>query len=780
MCKINNRHKKQYVNYHMHGEDSNPITGADSAEKPKTYLNRMVELGHTVYCSTEHGISSNWIRKYLMCKEINEAYNLCDDHKIKFVYAVEAYVDYNEKLYHMMLIAKNMDGMKAINRAIYDARFNIRRRRPGLTIHNLKTNMNENVVATTACVGGIFKEPTGGLLFEIAKIFKRNLWIEIAPHQSDIQKEFNYRAMNFANKYNLTLVSANDSHYAYPEGKADRDDLLASKGLHYENEDDFYMDYPDYDEVLRRYSLQGVVPEEVARKALDNTMLIKEFGDIELGEGGDFKVPTLYPHLTRTERCMKLIDIVNERWDVYSRKHVEKEDFQKYSNAIKAELTEVFECKMEDFFLTSMAILELGIKYGGVITKSNRGSSSSFFLNNLCGFTSIDRLKSKVPILMERFMTAERIISAKTTPDIDNNVADPAPFIRAQSELLGERSSLPMIAFGTLKAKSAFKMLCRAKGNIDPEIQNLMSKKIDAFESDYKYASDEERLELKLSDYMDDEVLYDLYKDGENYFGMITDPKQHPCAFVVSNDDLIDLIGVNFSASGDMCVNLEGKYAETLGYLKLDWLTVSVVDLIDKVYKEIGIPQPDASELYKLVDGDKKTWDIYKYGATMCVNQVEKPKTTAKCMEYAPMTLEDLCAFIAAVRPGFKTFYKRFSKRERFEFGVAVVDALIRGDYSTGSWILYQEHVMLILEWAGFEPKKTYETLKGIGKKKIKLIMAAKGQFLRQCKEHMMSEGVLEMEAIDKAQNIWQVIEDSAEYSSTGECKISLIAGTSH
>lgn len=765
MCKINNRHKKHYVNYHMHGEDSNPITQADSAENPRAYLNRMVDLGHTVYCSTEHGISSNWVRKYLMCKEINKEYNLCDEHKIKFVYAVEAYVYYSEKLYHMMLIAKNMEGMKRINRMIYDSRDNLIRRRPGIRLHTLKKHFSEDIIATTACIGGIFKEPTGDLLLEIAKIFKRNLWIEIAPHQSDIQKDFNFRAVKFARKYDLTLVSANDSHFAHPSGKHDRDELLLSKGLVYENEGDFYMDYPDYDEVLRRYELQGVVPRVVAEEALNNTNIIKTFGDIELGEGGEFKVPTLYPELSRKERCLKFLDIINDRWDSYATKHVSEEDYPRYREEIKKELTEVFECKMEDFFLTSMAILEKGIQYGGVITKSNRGSSSSFFINNLCGFTSIDRLKSKVPILMERFMTAERIITAKTTPDIDNNVADPAPFIRAQSELLGERSSLPMIAFGTLKAKSAFKMLCRAKGDIPVELQNAMSKQIDKFENDYKYASDEERLELNLADYLDEDGMYELYEEGRNYFGMITDPKVHPCAYVVSNDDLIDLIGVNFSASGDMCVNLEGKYAETLGYLKLDWLTVSVVDLIDKVYKEIGIPQPDASELYKLVEGDKKTWDIYRYGATMCVNQVEKPKTTAKCMEYAPFTLEDLCAFIAAVRPGFKTFYKRFSKRERFEFGIKVIDALIRGDYSTGSWILYQEHVMLILEWAGFEPKKTYETLKGIGKKKIKLIMAAKEQFLKQCKEHMMAEGVSEIESIEKAKNIWQVIEDSAEYS---------------
>ncbi|MGL6098187.1 MAG: hypothetical protein ACRCZ9_09120, partial [Fusobacteriaceae bacterium] len=334
--------------------------------------------------------------------------------------------------------------------------------------------------------------------------------------------------------------------------------------------------------------------------------------------------------------------------------------------------------------------------------------------------------------------------------------------MEAQSELLGERSSLPMIAFGTLKAKSAFKMLCRAKGDISVELQNLMSKKITEYETELKYASDDDIESVKLSDFMDNEDLHSLYKEGESYFGMVTDPKVHPCGHIVSNEDLIDKIGVNFSATGDMCVNLEGKYAETLGYLKLDWLTVSVVELIHDVYEEIGIQQPDASELYSLVKDDLPTWEIYERGITMCVNQVEKPKTTSKCMIYKPKTVEELCALIAGVRPGFQTFYKRFEKREEFSFGVKPIDDLIRGEYSNGSWILYQEHVMLLLEWAGFEPKKTYETLKGIGKKKIELIMKAKDQFLLQCKKHIIAEGLSEFEAIEKAQNIWQVIENSA------------------
>lgn len=755
---------KKYVNYHCHSDFSNAVVGADSATTVKEYIERIKELGHTVYTSVEHGSPVGWTDKYLACKK----------HGLKFVYGVEGYIALSPKVekeayssYHIILLARTNEAIKHINRMLYDVDKNVVKSRPVITLDNFKKNYHPDIIVTNACVGGLFKEDTGNLIEEIYKVAGKSLWIEIAPHNIDIQKRMNIKAIQFAQERGLTIVSANDSHYITEEQAEDRLDLLAGNGIFYPEEEGFYMDYPSYDELVKRYELQGVVPKEIYLKAIENTNLIETFENLEMGEGGEFKVPTLYPNLTRKERVHKLIEITNERFKEYiSKKPYSQEMIEKFVEEMKWEMREIVTCKMEDYFLTSMGILEEGIRRGGVITKSNRGSSSSFFVNMLYGFTTINRITSKIPILRERFMTADRILKAKTSPDIDNNVAKQEPFVEAQEALLGVGCSGPMLALGTLKAKSAFKMLCRAKGDIPVELQNLMSEKISQYEKDLSYCEDEiEKEQIKLEDYLDDEETMQMFQDGKKYFGLKTGAKKHPCGYLIANENLVEKFGVAYSPKGDRCINLEGKHAELFGLLKLDWLIVSVVDLTDRIWKEIGIPQPTADELQDMVKEDDKVWEIYSKGITMCVNQVEKPKTREKIMQFKPKTIEELSDAIAAVRPGFITYLKRFLSREKFEYCVREIDRILQGDYSESSWLIYQEQIMLILNYVGFDPKKTYETLKGIGKKKKELVEAAHDQFMQGCIQHIEAEGDSHEVAEEKAKSIWEVINNAAKYS---------------
>lgn len=748
---------KSYINYHCHSHYSNIIL-ADSADTEMGYINRIKELGHEAYVSTEHGGSANWVSKYLLCKK----------NGIKFIFGAEAYVEYEGKAYHMIMLAKNDMGKTQINRMLYDASVeNFKNKRARLTLDIIKRYEHKDVVVTNACIGGLFKEESGMLIDSIRGIFGSNLWIEVAPHKSERQISLNKKARAYAKEHGLIMVSANDSHYANEVKSEMRADLLEAKRINYgddDSEDDFYMDYPSYEILVGRYREQGMWSESEIENIISNTNLIMEFEDIDLGEGGDFKVPTLYPNLTRRERCEKLLSIINEKWHDY--KHTVSFDmYETYKEEISRELREVFACKMEDYFLTAKGIVDRALLKGGVLTKSSRGSSSSFFINMLLGFTTIDRIKSKVPILMERFMTADRILEAKGSPDIDFNIADKAPFVEAQQELLGIGHSFPMIAYGLLKPKSAFKMMCKAKGDIPVDLQNLMSEAIDKYEKDLKHADDEDKEDILLEDYMENDELYDLYKKGEDYFGIVSDCKVHPCGYVIANTNLIDIFGVVVSPKGDICLNLEGKYADELGYLKLDWLTVSVVDLTDKVYKEIGIPQPTAPELYELVEGDDGTWEIYENGFVQCVNQVEKSKTRDKCMRYSPRSVEDLCAFIASIRPGFMSYYKRFESREDFRFGVEGLDNLLRGKFLDGSWCLYQEQVMKVLKWIGFDSKDTYSTLKGIGKKKLEVIMKVEEKFANEGVAKLIEEGATKDLAEKAVHDLWEVIRASANYS---------------
>lgn len=749
---------KEYVNYHKHDCGSNVIL-ADSPVVVDDYIARAKELGHTVLTSVNHGVSFAWARMYLACEKAG----------IKFVYGVESYIQYEGNNYHIILLAKNKVGMEDLNDLISEASINnFSNRRPYITIEMLKDFINpENIVCTNACSFGILKEPTGELFHFMRKFFGENFYLEVQPHSSQIQIDMNIKAQILAQDYGIKLIGANDSHYIYPEQYAERNDLLAAKRMPYADEaggdeDNWYMDYPDYDTMFKRFMDQGIWTKEEVEELIDNTMICKDFDNIVICK--DLRVPTLYPELTTEQRKRKFAELIQVKWDEY-KKNIPVERHEEYEKEIITEMKEWFACHMEDYALTSYEILQDGINNGGIITTTGRGSCASFITNMLLGFSTVDRLKVKVPLLMPRFMTADKVLRGHTTPDIDNNVADITPFVNAGIDRLGEWRTAPLGAFGTLQKKSAFKMVCKARGDISIELQDEMSARIDAYELDCKYAHDEDKDSINLEDYLDREELLDIYYQGEKYFGMITDSKRHASAFCISNINLRREFGLFRTPKKDVVMNLEGKYMDEFGLVKLDWLIVDVVAIIDKVYKEIGIPVPTTAELEEMVKGDQATWDIYAQGLTCCVNQCEKSKTKLKVMRFKPLTVEELAAFIAAIRPAFMTYYERFENRIPFSYNLPELDNLLQGKFLTDSYILYQEQVMLILMWLGFDMKVTYDVMKAISKKDPAVLSKAKDDFIRSCLQLFLEHNFEPALANKETNNIWTLVENNAKYS---------------
>lgn len=198
----------------------------------------------------------------------------------------------------------------------------------------------------------------------------------------------------------------------------------------------------------------------------------------------------------------------------------------------------------------------------------------------------------------------------------------------------------------------------------------------------------------------------------------------------------------------------------------LEDLQVTVVKLNDEIYNRIGIPQPPVPELLKMTEADKPTWDIYANGWTLGVNQAEKEKSTEKVMRYKPRNISELSAFVAGIRPGFASMAPKLFNRERFTYGIPVLDQMIQTKEMPNSFILYQEQVMMILQWAGFQPSESYAAIKAIAKKHPEKVLPMKERFLKGFAERLIREaGVKEDEAPKTSDAVWKIIEDNTSYS---------------
>lgn len=501
--------------------------------------------------------------------------------------------------------------------------------------------------------------------------------------------------------------------------------------------------------------MQGILSDAQIREAMENTNVFLSFEDIAFDQSR--KLPTLYPELTQEERNQKYLALVHDALETAIAEMTPEEQAAR-REGVRYETEVVTSTGMADYFLLDHEIVKRAVQKGGVITKTGRGSCPSYYTNALLGLSSIDRFAIPVEMFPDRFISADRIRSG-SLPDIDMNCCNREAFEEVQAELLGEWRSAPMVAFGTLKRLSAWKMYCRA-ASVPFEVANSIGENLKRYELDLRYASEEDADSISVYDYVPAEY-HALIDMSEKYMGLIDSISPHPCAYLLCTEDIrreIGVIRLNSKGARKKTVYaafIDGATAERFGYLKNDLLLVNVVKINQEAYIRAGLQQPDVNELLKLTAGDRDTWRMYAEGLTMGLNQVEQPKTREKVMQYKPKNITELAAFVAAVRPAFKSMLPVFLARQHFDYGIPAFDQLVQTRDMTSSFILYQEQTMKVLQYAGFSAPESYAAIKAIAKKHPEKVLPLKERFLK--------EFSLKTDEASAAK-VWQIIEDATSY----------------
>lgn len=762
-------------NYHRHTSYSN-IYVADSAAVNEDYAKRAVELGHKVISSVEHG----WQGYYF------ETYELAKKYDLKFIFGAEAYwvknrLEKDRTNGHIIMLAKNENGRRAINSILSTANEDGYYFRPRVDVELLLSLPADDVMITTACIAFWHYDDIEDILVQLHNHFKKNLFLEIQYHDTEPQAKLNQRILALSEKYGIEMIVGMDSHYIYPEQSKERDYILAAKNIHYEDEDGWFMDYPDDETTMNRFLKQGVFTKDQIQRAMDNTDLLLEFEDYAIDNrifSKDIKLPSLYdgqhtidgvllPKLDQEQRNKEYSKLISKLFKAYV-KDVDESQHEEYFDGVKNEVQVIKDTNMSDYFLIDYYMVKRALEKGGVLTDSGRGSSVGYFTNTLLGFSKVDRFQSPIKLYPERFISKSRILETKSLPDIDLNWGTPDIAAEAQEEILGKDHAYPMIAFGTCKKKSAFKLYARSQ-NMDFDLANTISGQIEKYDDALKYADDDEKDEIDIYDYVDEE--YHSYIDAsKKYQGIIMDKKKAPCAYLLYDGSIREEIGLIKCKSETtkkeyMTAVIDGAIAENYKFLKNDILKVDVVLLIDLIYKRIGLKHHTVNELMELVKNDQAVWDIYANGYTMGVNQVEKASTTRKSMKYKPRNVSELSAFIAAIRPAFKSMYSKLENREDFSYGIPAFDKILQTEELPQSFILYQEQTMNTLNYAGFPIDECYGIIKAIAKKHPEKVKPLKERFITGFKDKIMQDdGIPADKAEEDSARVWQIISDSCGY----------------
>lgn len=780
-------------NYHKHTTWSD-LVQIDSTTSIPEFFKISDKRGCKLYFSGEHGYPGEWLHCYDLCKQtLSEKYRdkIGINSPLKFRYSAEVYwvkdriaehtEEYEDKKgvlktrtvrdntnCHMVIVARNYNAMRKLNYIISCAHDDGFYFKPRIDLDLLFTLSPEDVYVTSACVAGWKYSDAEDIWIKIWKHFGDSFFLEYQTHNTEAQKELNEKIYRMSKKYGIQTIIGLDTHYISDEDCRKRNDLLKRKGLHYDDEDGWYMDFPDGKETFRRMIEQGVVPEgEIIYSMMNTHVFVNGCEDLEYDT--EFKIPILdeYNELTYEERCKELKKILYEKYS-----HEENQD-QQHEDAIEYEYSEVRDSTCADYFLDNAKLVDLAVnKYGGELTTTSRGSAASYYCSKLLGFTTLDRFEAEVPMFPERFITKDRVLSSHQMPDIDLNIGAQEPFVKAARELFGQHGCYPLLAVGKLGEKSGFKLYADIQG-IEPSVANEITSSIDKYNEALKNVEDDEdKKNILIEDYITNPEHLKIFYDSKSYQGIIEQARVHACGHIIFNGNVrekdvigygdvryeIGLIRCHSESTGKSTIvaNIEGGLLDLLGYVKDDFLLVDLVSIVNKLYKSIGKKVPSVSQLRKMVSGDNATWNLYANGITCCLNQCEKIGTTKKAMQYKPKNIKELAAFIAGIRPGFKSHINQFLARETYSSGEPAIDSLLTNSFN---FMLYQESVMLVYSYLGIPMKESYDTIKKISKKKLV------GEALAHVEDNLKKHWLKNIGNLDNFEPVYKVIKDSQRYS---------------
>lgn len=288
-----------------------------------------------------------------------------------------------------------------------------------------------------------------------------------------------------------------------------------------------------------------------------------------------------------------------------------------------------------------------------------------------------------------------------------------------------------MIAYGTMQDSEAFRNYSRAL-NLDKQEVNEVGKNLESYES-HPYWSK-------------------IIEESKMFVGVIDSVSPHPCAILLLSEPISEEVGV-IKVGDEMVCLIDSGNSDKYKYLKNDYLTVTVWDIISKGYEKIGQPIDDVRTLIKKTENDENVWSLYEKGLVATLNQAGTQSGKPQVMQYSPKSIRELSGWVSAIRPSFSSMKHYFLNRKEFSYGIPEFDKILE---SSDNFVLYQENIMATLVYAGFSEDETYGLLKAIAKKKEGIIEPIHDRFIKGFTEKTGSA--------ENALRVWQIIEDAVGY----------------
>jgi len=744
---------KQFVHLHVHSEYSL----LDGACRVDRLCRRTAEDGAPAVALTDHGVMYGAMEFYYAAR----------DTKLTPIIGCEAYIAPRGRFdrtvreeAHVTLLAADLVGYRNLTALISKGFLEGYYYKPRIDL-DLLAEHNDGLIVLSGCMSGMVAAPLLKNDFEASvkaaktyvDIFGDRFYIEVMRHGMPEEDVINDGLVKVARQLNVPIVATNDSHYLEQRDAPAHDVLLCigtGKTVSDTSRMKFYSDQFYVKSADEMYELWRDLPE-----ACENTVKIAQRIDIKIPEKifhlPQYPVPQPEPTRERTA-------------EEYLRELCEAGLIERYGAeraASDVALRERLDYELNVIntmgFASYFLIVWDFIKYArdhDIPVGPGRGSAVGSVVSYCLKITDLDPLKFN--LFFERFLNPDRI----SMPDIDTDfcVERRDEVIAYVTEKYGKDRVAQIVTFGTMAARAAVRDAGRALGVPLPDVDKV-AKMIPSGPGGLTIAQALEQItDLKMA-YAGNPQIRKLLDTAKDIEGLARNAGTHAAGVVISAGPLIDYAPLVRFNDGGVNTQFDMVWVEKIGLLKMDFLGLRNLTVMNDAVKEIRRTVDGNFELAKLADDDKRTYDMLGRGETMGVFQFESDGMKRVCMELKPTRFEDIIALVALYRPGPMDWIPQYvSNRHGRTKPKYLHPKLLPILDETFGVAVYQEQVMQIArDVSGFTMGEADELRKVMGKKQKEKIPLYREKFI---------EGALATSGIERnlAEQIFAFIEPFAGY----------------
>lgn len=761
---------------HLHNHTFHSVL--DGLTKIHDLVDKVKELGMEAAAVTDHGTMSGILDYYKTAKKAG----------IKPIIGIETYVATRSRFdrdpgkdkqrFHLTVLAMNNTGfhnlMKLSTRANLEGMYY----KPRID-HELLEELNEGLIVLSGCASGeigvALKEDDYDRAREIAKwyksIFGDRYYLELQDHGHpksnthwDVQAKINEGLIKLSKELDIEMVVTCDGHYLTHEYQ-DAHEILLCVGTGSYLSDEKRMSLKDFE--LHLTDPRDIIDHwgEEFPEVIRNTKKIADRCDVEI-ELGRILIPK-YPLPDGENEHSYLLRLTYQgllqRYNGASKEEAEKLDpdeiIPKLSDEVreraKMELGVMGNMGYEGYFLIVQDFINWG-KSQGIVFGPGRGSAAGSIIAYALNITDLDPLK--YGLLFERFLNPDRI----SMPDIDVDIQDTRrdEVIEYCAKKYGEDHVSNIATFGKMFGRMAVRDVARVLEVPYAESDRLA--KLVPPPSQGRHiplsVSIKEDADLR-NEYENNPTAKEVLDYAIQLEGTIRSHGVHACGVVIAPDTLVNYIPLEMAQKGVVATQFPMGEVEELGLLKMDFLGLSNLTIINNAMRIIRKAYKKEINLSELPLDDKKTYELFQRGDTTGVFQLESAGMKRYLRGLKPTTFEDIIAMVALYRPGPMQFIDSFIRRKHGEEEITYLHSGMKNSLkNTYGILVYQEQFMQISkEWCGFTGGQADTLRKAVGKKKIDLMKKVKPEFV---------EGAVKVGGATKeiAETFWTQLEEFANY----------------